>query len=360
IVDSTPRTPQPNRRVNRAPSAVASNLPTSASRRAAAPRVKTPAAGSAPRLVLSGKRQIARAPNTPVALQLDTNLPGTARPPSSDLTATELSDENTALSRRLAHLEAQLAALQQRNAELESHRTAAPTVATPPAAQWPLYLLAMGLLIGAGTLAVWLHRRNRQPAEDLQDVWQPSEATVYDTAASDPLSQPIDMEPNPQRMSEISRPTLIESTEINDDILDQAEVYMAHGHGELAIHLLQEHLRETPAESPVPWLLLLDLLHRAGDTEVYAAASAECRSHFNINLNGHPISQENDIGLGLEAYPHLLEQLVSVWNSPDIDSFFHDLIYDNRGGTRVGFEPSAYRDILMLRAIAQDTLPLAA
>ncbi|MDA8260768.1 MAG: hypothetical protein M0Z99_34905, partial [Betaproteobacteria bacterium] len=62
----------------------------------------------------------------------------------------------------------------------------------------------------------------------------------------------------------------------------------------------------------------------------------------------------------LEAYPHLLEQLVKAWNTPNIDAFFHDLIYDDRGGTRIGFEPSAYRDILLLRAIARDTLPLAA
>jgi hypothetical protein len=110
----------------------------------------------------------------------------------------------------------------------------------------------------------------------------------------------------------------------------------------------------------VPWLLLLDLLHRGGDTEGYAAASAECRRYFNVNLTGHPISQDNETGEGLEAYPHLLEQMVNVWSTPDINAFFHDLIYDNRGGTRMGFDPGAYRDILLLRAIAQDALPLAA
>lgn len=51
---------------------------------------------------------------------------------------------------------------------------------------------------------------------------------------------------------------------------------------------------------------------------------------------------------------------MKVWNTPDIEAFFHDLIYDNRGGTRIGFEPGAYRDILLLRSIAQDALPLAA
>ena len=164
----------------------------------------------------------------------------------------------------------------------------------------------------------------------------------------------------PQRMPEIAPPPHSEGTEVKEDILDQAEVFMAHGHGDLAIHLLQEHLREAPAESPVPWLLLLDLLHRGEDLDGYAAASAECRRYFNINLTGHPISQDNETGKGLEAYPHLLEALVNVWNTPEITAFFHDLIYDDRGGTRVGFEPGAYRDILLLREIAQDVLPLAA
>jgi hypothetical protein len=99
---------------------------------------------------------------------------------------------------------------------------------------------------------------------------------------------------------------------------------------------------------------------RGEDTEGYAAASAECRRYFNINLTGHPISQDNDTGQGLEAYPHLIEQLVTVWNSPETDTFFKELIYDHRGGTRIGFEPGAYRDILLLRAIAQDALALAA
>ena len=39
---------------------------------------------------------------------------------------------------------------------------------------------------------------------------------------------------------------------------------------------------------------------------------------------------------------------------------FDQLIYDHRGGTRMGFEPGAYREILLLRAIAQDALALAA
>ncbi|MDP3122978.1 MAG: hypothetical protein Q8M46_00090, partial [Thiobacillus sp.] len=288
---------------------------------------------------------------------LDSNLPDPARPIAErPLTETELSDETTALSRRLAHLESQLLALQRRNAELEARSTPA-AVAPPPAtgpARWPLALLLVGLLVA------WLRRRSRTPATDTQldlNPWTQPDDTPQTLSEMDTLPQ--NAAPAPARMAEIAAPPRVEDTEVKEDILDQAEVYMAHGHSDLAIHLLQEHLREAPTESPVPWLLLLDLLHRNGKTEAYTAASAECRRYFNVNLSAHPASQDGESSQGLEAYPHLLEKLVEVWNTPELDAFLHDLIYDDRGGTRIGFEPHAYRDILMLRAVAHEALPSA-
>jgi Tfp pilus assembly protein FimV len=325
---------------------------------------RTQVADTAPRLVLSGRR-MAREGGAAFALKLDTNLPDLTRARSDGLSVEEMSDENTALTRKLAYLESQLLELQQRNAELEARRaTASPPVTPPPStrsAQWPLYLLVIGLLIGAVTLVIWLRRRSQQPVHDLASVWDPlsmeAETDVTPTFIR-PSPQAVETEAAPVRMAEVEQPARFETTEVKDDILDQAEVYMAHGHSELAVHLLQEHLREAPTESPIPWLLLLDLLHREGDTAGYTATSLECRSHFNINLGDHPSSQ-GEHGTGLEAYPHLLDKLVEEWRSPDIDDFFKDLIYDNRGGTRMGFETGAYRDILLLRAIAQDILPAA-
>jgi hypothetical protein len=352
VADSAPRAAmaqtRPRRAAPRARSASRAPQP-------ALPVARAANADTTPRLVLSGRPRTADAP---FALRLDTNLPDLARPRPVSLTATELSDENTALSRKLAHLEAQLLALQKRNTELEARRAAAPVAAPPTSgqpAQWPLYLLFTGLIAGAGILVVWLRRSRRPPPLILDDApWTETAAMAKPEAGV--VAQP---KPEPQWL-EIAPSTLQESTEIKDDILDQAEVYMAHGHGDLAMHLLQEHLREAPTESPVPWLLLLDLLHRSGDVEGYAAASAECRRHFNVNLTGHPISQDSEPSQGLEAYPHLLDRLVEEWNTPHIDDFFNDLIYDQRGGTRIGFEPDAYRDILLLRAIAHEALPLAA
>ncbi len=381
---SPPRAaPVPHRRTQ---PRVTRRPPTTAAAHAAASRqpaadTPSPTATDSPRLVLSGKRSGIL--DGALALQFDTNLPDMNRKLPEGLTPTELSDEYTALTHKLAHLETQLAELQQKNAALEANKGGAASKAAPTAsdkpAQWPTYLLMIGLLAGAGALIVWLRQRSRdhQANAHLDKDWPPTIASampVADPMEADPWEAPPSLkiekpaapprraenEPSaPQRMSEIAPPPLNQSTEVKDDILDQAEVYMAHGHGELAIHLLQEHLRAAPAESPVPWLLLLDLLHRNGDTTGYAAASAECRRHFNINLTGHPISQDSDSGMGLEAYPHLLDQLVTVWGTPNTDDFFRDLLYDNRGGTRVGFDPRAYRDILMLRTIAQNVQPLS-
>jgi len=325
--------------------------PASSPSRWPSPPAQTHQAETAPRLVLSGKRDLA---GGGLALRLDTTLPDLNRAPTERLTPDELSDENTSLTRKLAHLQSQLAALQQRNAAIENQRAGKPVAGTLPPLelppQWPLLLLMLGLLVAAGGLTVLLRRRSQAADSEAR------QAVPLVQPGPHRLGTPAEFDP----MREFPFSPSSETTVVKDDILDQAEVYMAHGHGDLAIHLLHEHLRETPEESPVPWLLLLDLLHREGDTEGYTVASAECRRHFNINLSGHPISQDNGSSNGLEGYPHLLEQLVVAWNSPAIEAFFHDLIYDNRGGTRIGFEPGAYRDILMLRTISREAHPSAA
>ncbi len=361
------------------PAAVAAPPDAAAKPRRPAQR-KVVAQTATPRLVISGKDVLPEAGSLPAGLEKKAPPPESSNTRTPELSATELSDENTALNRKLAYLEAQLAALHKRNEELEARRAAAEASAPQPVAdqppQWPLYLLGLGLLASGGLLASWLTRRRSLPRSEVAAtvLWvRPNNAVP--TKAGVVLDAPLpQLEPmlasdtllgNPpvpaQDIEEISLTALSEGTEVKEEILDQAEVFVAHGHANLAIHMLQEHLRQSPAESPVPWLLLLDLLRREGDQAAYAAASDECRRHFNINLAAHPMAQDLDDSHGLENYPHLLEMLTQAWNTPAIDALFDDLIYDQRGGTRLGFEPGAYRDILLLRDIAQrKTLAMAA
>jgi len=360
VTRSVPRTVRRATRVQPSPHTPSVARPVAAPTNPAAPPRQTATATAKPRLVLSGKE--GAQPDSSQPLQPAADLPDRTLPHASDPVVTELSDDDTALSRRIAHLEMQLDRLKKRNAELDAMRATAAAHIAPPVPErpkWPLYLLAIGLLAAVGAIGNLLGRRSRNPpptnvSDDMSWVQQTDSLPALPKTAQ---TTQAEVESLPERKPAfIPQPAMDENTEVSDGILDQAEVYMAHGHGELAIHLLQEHLREAPRESPVPWLLLLDLLLRAGDYAGYESASTECSRYFNVNL----VSQDTDSGNGLEAYPHLFDQLTQKWNSPEIYDFFDDLIYDHRGGTRLGFEPAAYREILLLRAIAQDVLPLAA
>lgn len=339
-----------------------------------APR-KLVAQAATPRLVISGRDILPEAGNLPAGLEKDAPPPNSSNPYEADLSPAELSDENTALNRRLAYLEAQLAALHERNKELEARRAAAraaaptPELMSPQPPQWPLYLLGLGLFASGGLLASWMLRQRTSPGGEMDVAErgvQPNRAlpAEADTGLGAPLPQSETLQmnvslhsirPNPpaQDIDETPLTALSEGTEVREDILDQAEVFVAHGHANLAIQMLQQHLHQAPTESPVPWLLLLDLLRREGDETGYAAASQQCKRHLNINLAAYPLSQHPEDSHGLENYPHTLEMLTQAWDTPGLEALFDDLIYDQRGGTRLGFEPAAYRDILLLRDIAQ-------
>jgi hypothetical protein len=341
-------------------------------RRAAPAEPKTPTA--TPHLVISGKAALPKLGSLPAGLATNAASSDQSVPGSATLTSAELSDENTALNRRLAHLESQLAALHKRNAELEAQfaaaSLAAPKPAAPPGPQWPLNLLGLGLLASSGALVAWLRRHREVPRSEAAStiIWtrpvnaMPARARIDRESPlpqRDPMLQNDRPQPRPPTtvdpaLAELPLSALAERTDVKDDILIQAEVYVAHGRTNLAINALQEYLHEVPAESPVPWLLLLDLLLREGDEAGYAEASAACRRHFNVHFSSHPMSQGPDDSRGLETYPHILQMLTHAWNTPRIHAVFKDLIYDQRHGARMGFEPGAYRDILLLRDIVQE------
>jgi hypothetical protein len=343
--------------------------------RVASPQARAETA--TPRLVISGKRDVSQSGNLPAGSEKGSS-PSDQSTRSTNLTTTELSDENTALNHRLAHLESQIAALQKRNAELEAQRaspslaTAIAQPATQQASPWPLYMIGFGLFTLSGVLLAGMRRRrelapgNETAALDWAQPFgsMPTKAPV-DTRSPlpQPGARPQGDTPQPstwrnavedQDFPRIPLATLAGGTEVKEDILNQAEVYVAHGYPNLAISLLQEHLHDVPAGSPVPWMLLLDLLLREGDEDGYVKASTECRRHFNVNFSVHPIPREQEGNRGLEAYPHILDMLSQAWNTPEIEMVFKDLIYDQRDGVRMGFEPEAYRDILLLRGIAQE------
>lgn len=352
---------------HRAPVRSAKSIQTARSGGAAAPVPRANSRPTGSRLVLSGGRyRPDPAVDAALGLRLDMSLPDLARPrPPAGLNPTDLSDENTALNHKLAHLETQLIELQKRNNDLEAARARRPEP-TPKAsnekAPWSRYLIIFGLLAGGVALSFGLRRRTRAsvsggvhepwiPPAPLQGPEAPSIPTP-DTQKKEKIA--VSRPPASAGPAVFSQSPSSKGTEVKEDILDQAEVYMAHGHANLAVHLLQEHLRQAPTESPVPWLLLLDLLKRDGLEAEYRETSIACQSHFNVNLSAPPAVTHTPDGSSIEAYPHIAAHLQKVWGSREAVEFLTDLVYDHRGGTRQGFDPDTYREIVMLRTIAQE------
>ena len=313
------------------------------------PAPKPAAEADAPRLIISGKPRPATGPD------------GEAAANGHALTIAELSDENTALLHKLAHIESQLLALNQRNAELEARLNTAllpvPPPASMPVSNWLVTALGfLGLLAGSGALLAWWRRHDR--AQDRHTTF-PDWTTppVGVTAAHHAVTRPAARAVSRQDLDEFPLTAASAGTEVREDAVDQAEVLAVHGYAGLAIQLLREHLRRVPAESPTPWLLLLDLLHREHDDQGYAEASAEFRRHFNVNFPERPTDAPADDQQGLLAYPHILDMLTQAWNTPALEGIFQNLIFDKRSGMRLGFEPGAYQDILLLRDIAHTMMP---
>ena len=336
-----------------------------------------------PRLMLSG-RSHAAADFPSFGLRLDTSLPVPGKYQDTPLSPNEISDENASLNHKLAYLEQQLAGLQRRNAELEQAalRARAAQPSSPAASLAGAWPAGLALLTG-GVLLAWRWRSRRKIFRPITvpDLWAPlaevAEATVQPEGLPEdsvvqansqnesmPVAAPASLSMPPvqtrarilDKWAEKNR-AAENGVEVDDSLVDEVEVFMAHGHAELAINLLEEHLRAAPDESPIPWMLLLDLLKRQKLAKSYEQARVACKKHFNIRI---PDLDEDDPGpgaAGLEAYPHLLAELTRLWGTPECEAYLDDLIFDRRGGSRVGFDPPTYREIMLLRTMQGDEVP---
>lgn len=387
-----------------------------------------------PKLVISGERERTGKPSPAEAVTLGSNksdLSGLRRQSPADLT--QLSDDQTSLNHRIAHLQAQLASLEKRNNELDAARGVsvkppasppAPLYAPDEATPWSRFLIGLGLLGGSVALFFGVRSFSRpSKASTKRTLWsdslsvttvgdfsldkQTSEWASADTIGQAPDSAGPVVSPAYQTPINTDFPALAEETQTNpspspgppadfapahsapnlvavvpeanvrttqqtpvldssfsqtstssppvlmqQNLLDLTEWPVASV-PDLSIPILQQRVQEAPTVSPVPWLQLLDLLARADREAEYVAARSECQSLFNVNLTDASATRYTPGQASLEAYPHVVAQLQTVWNTPDAEDFLSNLVYDQRGGLRQGFDLGAYREILLLHSLAE-------
>lgn len=185
---------------------------------------------------------------------------------------------------------------------------------------WPYFVFG---LLALGASAVWLKtRRQAVPTAHGRTPAQPAASAPGETAPHD------------------------EEADLTADSLPGDQFGTS-------IELLKSHIEQNPTESHVPWLLLLDLLHRTGNAKEYEEVRQQCKQHFNVDMPQYKKIKTGPRKEGIEAYPHIMNKLVRLWPGEEAISYLNALLHDSRDGSRAGFDLATYRDIALLRSILE-------
>ena len=325
-----------------------------------APQAK---ANDKPLLVISGGNDSANGqPNLSLRMETQLDLARTETTPVAS--STDEADEVTVMTNRLAHLEKQLLSLQTQNTQLQAENNKIKNEGfrlSPEVMEW-IHRLLIGLgIIGILGIAELLRRKimlNRLQQDEA--VWfdasaaeEPDELPDAKTASASIFNDSIFNEPSVAQKNEFaSQASLIQSD--NDEVenvLDHADVFMAHGRTALAIQLLQNHLEEVPAESPAIWLKLMNLLAKEGSEEEYERTVKECNHFFNIKMPSFADALKPDKST-IEEHPHIVTRLEGVWGSQYAVGFLNDLIFNQQSQPREGFERGTFEELFFLKQIA--------
>lgn len=236
-------------------------------------------------------------------------------------------------------------------AKLAAPRPAPVHPAKPPSPS-QLPVLQERSLRSAGSLGAGLAPAHEPTPSELPDAipTQPQAAPPHWEGADLPTQQTLPlvagMPHGEPELRDVSAEELI-------DLEQQAEFFVVLGQDDAAIDLLVSHLRDTGGASPLPYLKLLDIYHRLNNREAYERT----RDRFNHRFNAHAPAWDATGGAAraLEDYPAVVRWIQRVWPKPlDAMAELESLLFRKDGGEL--FELPAYRELLLLYALARDLL----
>lgn len=136
------------------------------------------------------------------------------------------------------------------------------------------------------------------------------------------------------------------------DLEQQAEFFVVLGQDEAAIALLDQYIRSSRGQSPLPWLQLLELHQRRADRNAYERV----RERYDERFDALAPEWTDDVGRGrgLEAYPQTVARLQALWSTPLSAMHVLDALLFRRAATEEAFDFPAYRDLLFLYSVARE------
>lgn len=300
-----------------------------------------------------------------------------ATPEDQDLSLS-VEAELVVLDKRLKELQATLDAAQARMRSMESREIsdAAALAQARKAAESHIdysdWFAMIAMIAALAAIAIMLVQRRRRPI-DTDQLW--ASDVSGGEAPHDPLDTPeATISPSTATQASATPPpepikpkTGLAYYHVGDtshhlsvselaQITEEARVFLTLGHPDKAILALRDHLDSHADTAPAPWLMLLDLYRRTDNRGEYERSAAEFRHRYNAFIPPWEDPNAGQEGPGLEAYPHLVKQICDLWGNPACKAFLDELLYDNRGGNRIGFNLGAYQDIMLLRSILESPI----
>lgn len=136
------------------------------------------------------------------------------------------------------------------------------------------------------------------------------------------------------------------------DLEQQADFFVVLGQDEAAIDLLLAHVRSPGATTPLPYLKLLEIYQRRGEHIEYERV----RKHFNTQFKTSAPAWNEDLEQGprLDDYPSVMGRLQKSWALPEqaLETLRASLV--DRAEPAKPFTLPAYRELLLLYAVARD------
>lgn len=139
------------------------------------------------------------------------------------------------------------------------------------------------------------------------------------------------------------------------DVRQHADFFVSLGQYEEAINVLQQHIAENAASSPLAYLDLLHIFHTLSRVDHYGRLRARFAEYFNGVVPA--FAEFNRPTHGLEDYPDVLRSIERAWGTPATAAVLEGLLVLGADGSRVAgpFALEAYRDLLLLYAIVLES-----
>lgn len=168
---------------------------------------------------------------------------------------------------------------------------------------------------------------------------------------------PLDWAPAADDLSVQGAPPVLEEDlgEEHESAVELADIMMSFGRVQGAAQTLADFIRHNPKQGVAPWIKLLDVYKAAGMRGEFDALTRQLNGTFNVKVVAwDEFDMVRLAAETLESMPHIVERLAMIWPSRTAQVYLHELLRDNRDGTRQGFPIAVVDEILCLLSVLNE------